>query len=101
MSALKSRPCCRVLGPELRRTAAAVQRPRLTFILETDVEDLPEPLTRGSRVDRRDDLDASRQVSVHPVSGPDEELAVEWILMPGGEVEDSRVLEKAADDRAD
>src|SRR5262245_1317836 len=58
MSALKSRSCCRVLRPELRRAAAAVQRPRLTFIFETDVEDLPEPLTRGTRVDRRNDLDA-------------------------------------------
>ena len=62
----------------------------------------PTAARAGARVrDRNGGLDPLREVAVHPVGGADQELALERILGARCEVEDPRVLEEAADDRAD
>src|SRR5262245_44375168 len=88
-------------GLPLAITSVALHQPGAATVGEADLEDLPEASTKPPISNGDCRLDALGQVAVHPVGRGDQELSVERVVGAGGEMEDPRVLEEAADDRAD
>src|SRR5208283_206834 len=83
-----------------RIVSLRIERPRLFGITKEDVQCLPQFLLRGGSKYRRHNLNAIRQVPVHPVCGTDEEFSLQWIVAAICKVEDAGVLEEPSDNRA-
>src|SRR5262245_7675727 len=101
MSANGLRAVGALFGTELRVSRLSIHLPGVTSIAQAHVEHFPQPRARMPGRDRRDHLDACREVAMHPIGRADEEGAVERISTARGEVEDARVLEESAHDRPD
>src|SRR5262245_40471613 len=85
---------------KLRVITVLVHQPSEPTILERHSQNFPQTLARRARRHRGGDFHAPREVAIHPVAGADEEVAVGRLGATRCEMEDSRVLEEPADDRA-
>src|ERR1700678_73631 len=101
MSTKRFGPFSSLIRMQLRVRGVFAQNPSLAAIPQTNVQDLPELPLPFRRQHRRDDLDALGQIAEHPVRRSDKEFALQRIVRTSGEVEDTRVFQKAPDNGPD
>jgi len=92
-------PLCRSFGSQLRIAAVAVEYPGLATVAQRDIKKLPEFLFGCPTGHRSGHFDTSRQITKHPIGRANIELALNWIFMTGGKVENARMFQKAAIER--
>src|SRR5262252_607994 len=91
-------PLARSFRAQLRITAVTIEDPGLTVVMQTDVEDFPQPLFWTGSSYWRHNFHTPGEVAEHPVGRANVKFAIERIFVARGEMEDPRVLEKASDD---
>src|SRR4029450_5611763 len=92
------RPLARSCRAQLSITAIAIEDPGLTVVMQTDVEDFPQPLFWTGCGHRRHHFYPPGEIAEHPVGRAQVKFAIEGRFVARSEIEDARVLEKAADD---
>src|SRR5271170_2303364 len=94
-------PSPRTIRMQLRIPPILTQHPSLPPILQKNIQDLPKLRLRLPIENRRHHLHSFGQIPIHPIGRPDEELALQRIVMSRREMKDARMLQIAPDDRPD
>src|SRR6185312_1833413 len=76
--------------------AIGLQNPRLSVVSQTDIQVAQDALAVSLPLDGEGDLDAAKEIALHPVGARAIHLRIAAVL----EVEDTRMLEETPDDRA-
>src|SRR5580704_14327403 len=86
----------RISRLQLRIASVFAEYPSVPAVSKKNIQNLPKFLFRIESEYRRDYLNTFGKIAEHPVSGPDEEITVKWVVVARGKMENAGMFKKAA-----